>query len=866
MKKRKLFERGVLSLALAGSLLFGSIPAAGEELFGDVQEESAFTEVPVTENPEESIEEPEIAEAEEQQAGAEEQQADAESFGQGEAASEGLFSAPEEENLLSDGSADPGNTEACGEEGENKELTPEEEAAQLAPFKELTEVPVVEEPRTGSSAIDGKSRTFGVLPSRYDTRGSFSTEPRNQHPYGMCWAFTMSAGLESSLLKQGMGSFDLSEEHLAYFFANRQTDPLGNTSNDKNVVPGDFRSGGNQVLAAIFLSTWSGMAAEAEVPYATDASHTQKYPASVDSGLAYRTTAYLKDAVFAGYSVPRIKELIYQYGAAGISLHMDESAAYYNVRSCAYSYPAEDAPNHAVTLVGWDDNYSKDNFASGSGVQYNGAWIAKNSWGTDWGEDGYFYISYENKTVRNVVAASGTTNPAYRNNYFYDGSCALSSYSLGTAASSKVTSLANVFTANAGKGKAEVLGEVVVASHSDSSSYGIQIYTNLTDPDNPTSGIPAYKAPVQYYQPYAGIATVAVPEVELMQGTLYSVVVTNQGSAPIDMLCETDGSYGWVDFQPGFAPGESFAYVKGLGWGDLYQVDTCIRIKAHTRTLDYAAAVGKPSSVKAAGKSYNQIKIAWQPVTGASGYEVYRQAGSGKSRRMKSVSYNTLTCTDKRAELGVKYTYKVRAYSVINGRKVYGSFSSIGAKAAVAAPKASVRIYTGRNRVTWKRVSGAHGYVVYRRTPGGKWKAKGTVGSTAASFDDKSCTPAATYEYAVRAYRTVNGKRYYSAYKSSGRYKAAPALQKIRKAANSRYGIKIRWQAQKGCDGYYIYRREGRGKWKRMGELAKGSASAYLDENVKKGKTYTYYVRAYVKEPYGKVLGRYAASAAVKRK
>ena len=67
----------------------------------------------------------------------------------------------------------------------------------------------------------------------------------------MCWAYTLAANLEISFLQAGAGLFDLSEEHLAYFFAHRMNDPLGNTANDKNEILHSYRDGGNQTLAAI---------------------------------------------------------------------------------------------------------------------------------------------------------------------------------------------------------------------------------------------------------------------------------------------------------------------------------------------------------------------------------------------------------------------------------------------------------------------------------------------------------------------------------------------------------------------------------------------------------------------------------------
>lgn len=112
----------------------------------------------------------------------------------------------------------------------------------------------------------------------------------------------------------------------------------------------------------------------------------------------------------------------------------------------------------------------------------------------------------------------------YRNNYFYDGSSALSVIPIQAG-----QSVAAVYETTAGKGKAEVLGEVNLVTNSDNACYKIQIYTDLTDPYDPESGTVAYAAPYEFEQPIAGVQTISVPEVVLKQGSRYSVVITNSG-------------------------------------------------------------------------------------------------------------------------------------------------------------------------------------------------------------------------------------------------------------------------------------------------------------------------------------------------
>ncbi|MEI3413304.1 MAG: hypothetical protein V8Q57_09045 [Blautia sp.] len=64
------------------------------------------------------------------------------------------------------------------------------------------------------------------------------------------------------------------------------------------------------------------------------------------------------------------------------------------------------------------------------------------------------------------------------------------------------------------------------------------------------------------------------------------------------------------------------------------------RIKAHTRTLDSALSVGKPSSLKGTVKAYNEITLTWETVSGATGYQIYRKTGSGKYTKVGTVSWN----------------------------------------------------------------------------------------------------------------------------------------------------------------------------------------------------------------------------------
>ena len=83
-----------------------------------------------------------------------------------------------------------------------------------------------------------------------------------------------------------------------------------------------------------------------------------------------------------------------------------------------------------------------------------------------------------------------------------------------------------------------------------------------------------------------------------MNGTLYSVVITNIGSDTVEYLCETNSAYDWVEFQAGLEADQSFCYHEKNGWSDFSKTSpsACARIKAHTRTLGNAVNVTRPAS------------------------------------------------------------------------------------------------------------------------------------------------------------------------------------------------------------------------------------------------------------------------------
>ena len=460
-------------------------------------------------------------------------------------------------------------------------MTDEERQAQLAPLQNLDAF--APEPEVDSNI---GIASYALYPGTYNANEErFVTEVKNQRNTSLCWAFSLASNLETSLLTREQKYYDLSEEQLAYFWANRVNDPLGNTPNDKITrTQSDYHGTGNGRVASFFLSTWSGMTTEEKVPF-------QSSSVTWPDSLAYDTSAYMEDAIFSQYTVERTKQLLMEYNSVSAMIYMLDN--YYYPDTASYSCPQSGLVNHAVTIVGWDDTYSKENFPSASGVNNDGAWIVKNSYGKNWGKNGYFYLSYEDKSITNLVSNTAVTTPAYPNNYFYDGAAAGTVTFPGKTINNGYY-VSNIFKATAGNGKDEELGEIVTAVPQDNTDFQIQVYTDLKNTSDPTSGTPAYAEPVDYTQPLAGIHTIHLnTPVKIPQGTFYSVVIRIPDGSNKFYVEKTTTSTSWFTATAGIDPDQSFFSTSGKKWYDAgnQQYNCCFSVKAHTKTLDSSTVV-----------------------------------------------------------------------------------------------------------------------------------------------------------------------------------------------------------------------------------------------------------------------------------
>ncbi len=226
-----------------------------------------------------------------------------------------------------------------------------------------------------------------AYPSYYDLRTQGKvTSVKDQGACGSCWTFATMGSVESRWLVTGYGTYDLSENNL---------------KECHGFLWGGC-AGGNEEMATAYLSRDSGPIAESADPYSpADGSCT--------SGLT--PVAYITDAYFLPKDANTIKDFVLNYG--GVYTTMYYGDAYYNASNYTYYYGGTKSINHAVLIAGWDDSKTT---ANGTG-----AWIIKNSWGTSWGENGYFYVSYNDKKILSY-------NAFWPNRMGYDPNAAIYQY------------------------------------------------------------------------------------------------------------------------------------------------------------------------------------------------------------------------------------------------------------------------------------------------------------------------------------------------------------------------------------------------------------------------------------------------------
>ena len=393
-----------------------------------------------------------------------------------------------------------------------------------------------------------------AAPAKYSSvEQGYITPVKNQGQWGICWAFTSTAISEASLIKEFPDKFkadtlDLSENLLSYMISHPSLYGKLNSSGDYATYTASSATdyldlGGNVWNAGLAVMNGIGPYYEnSQYPYSSygtpgivNKSFTEpEYYELRNSGAAKLTGMYVAD-INQNNSNDQLKELILTHGAASLSYcdttkygrtdgkFGDDGSSYY------YYCPEEYTSNHAVTVVGWDDSIPASAFKTAPAG--NGAWLIKNSWGDDSRDDGYFWLSYYDKSIASSgVAYDYTVDGAddyYDTLYNYDGGNSSSWFGFGLSTMYG----ANVFTA---ENASNITGAAVYTSKG--MDIELSVYTGLKDKTNPTSGTKAATVTKENvgYEGYYSLQFDS--SVKVQKGDTFAIVAkitNNSGSARI---------------------------------------------------------------------------------------------------------------------------------------------------------------------------------------------------------------------------------------------------------------------------------------------------------------------------------------------
>ena len=238
-------------------------------------------------------------------------------------------------------------------------------------------------------------------------------------------------------------------------------------------------------------------------------------------------------------------------------------------------------------------------------------------------------------------------------------------------------------------------------------------------------------------------------------------------------------------------------------------------------TLKITTSAGKP-------------QIYWNPVSGSVKYWIYRST-DGKKFSYYDKTTNT-SYTNNSTEIGTTYYYKVKAIGTNGAASDYSVSKSILCKPA--APTVSINRSNGKPKLSWKAVSGATKYWIYRSTDGKNFKYWDSTTKT--SYTNSGAASGTKYYYRVKAVAVVNGKNVVSANSSTKSLFTSLAKPSV-SITTSNGKPKLSWKAVTGADKYYVYRSTDGKTFSYWDSTTKTS---YVNSGAKKNTKYYYKVKA----------------------
>ena len=438
---------------------------------------------------------------------------------------------------------------------------------------------------TTALAITASAMSLSVYaaPAKYSSvEQGYITPVKNQGNWGVCWAFSSTAISEASLIKEFPDKFnsentDLSENLLAYMVSHPslygKLNPSGDYATYTASSATDYLDlGGNVWAAGLGLMNGIGPYNEnSDYPYSEDntpsivnKNFTESEYYEVRNSSVAKITGVFQAHINNNSDNDEFKQLIMDYGAASLSYNENYTDNKFGEDGSSYYYnPNENTSNHAVTVVGWDDSIPASAFKTAPAG--DGAWLIKNSWGDYSRDNGYFWLSYYDKSISGVgIAYDFTVDGAddyFDTRYSYDGGNSLASFGY----SRPDIYGANVFTADE---DSYVTGAAAYTSAGN--NIELSVYTGLKNASDPTSGTKSAVATMSNVK-YEGYYSLKFDTpVKVKKGESFAIVAKiTKDSGTVRIYSEYGYSMNGLTYSLKANKGESFyTYNPSYGWFD----------------------------------------------------------------------------------------------------------------------------------------------------------------------------------------------------------------------------------------------------------------------------------------------------------